>query len=370
MKPTLHVVALPHTATTAVFSSCAYTQKIRKFVPIMRAQGYRVILYGSELTDVEADEHVTITTEEERAARFGPGFDTVLTPLKWESHEPYWATANAAAAHAIAERCDRRDLLCLIAGWAQQPISLALPFLTAAEWGVGYEGVLPNSHRAFESAAWKHYVYGKQGETNGRWYDAVIPNFFDPADFPRLGRGDGGYLLYLGRLVHRKGVEVAWQIAQRCGRKLIVAGPGAIASGSGYVRSPEVTLRGPRSQLEYVGEVGIEERAELLEHAAALLAATLYVEPFGGVAVEAMLAGTPAVTSDFGAFTETVEEGVTGYRFRTLAEGAEAVERAVTLNRHLIRRRALARFSMDAVGPMFDRWFGELDGLWEGGWDA
>lgn len=370
MRPALHVVALPHTQTTARFSSCAYTQKIRRFVPMMRARGYRVVLYGSEVSDVEPDEHVVITPEDERAARFGEGFDTVLTPLDWSPTTSYWASANGRAAGEIAERCDPRDLLCLIAGWAQQPISAALPFLTVAEWGVGYEGVLPNSHRAFESAAWKHYVYGKQGEVNGRWYDAVIPNFFDPNDFPRLGRGDGEYLLYLGRLVHRKGVEVAWEIARRAGLKLVIAGPGAVSHGAGYVHSPEVSIRGARGDVEYVGEVGIAERAELLEHAVALLAPTLYVEPFGGAAVEAMLAGTPAITSDFGAFTETVEDGVTGYRFRTLAEGVAAVERARTLNRHLIRRRALSRFSVDVVGDQFDAWFGELDGLWDGGWDA
>lgn len=369
-KPTLHIVALPHTQTTAAFSSCAYTQKVVKACRMMRQQGYRVVLYGSEVNEVECDDHVVIVEEERRREWFGDGFDTVLTPLRWEQAEPYWRHANVNAVRALLERAHERDLLCLTTGWPQAPISQALPFLTVAEWAVGYEGVLPKSHRAFESQAWMHYVYGKGGEANGRWYDAVIPNFFDPADFPRLGRGTGGYLLYLGRLVQRKGVEVAWQIAQRTGRKLIVAGPGAVSSGYGFIRSPEVKLQGDPQLLEYVGEVGIEERAELLEHAVALLAPTLYLEPFGGVAVEAMLAGTPAITSDFGAFTETVEQGVTGYRFRTLAEGSAAVERAATLNRHVIRQRALSRFSLDAVGPMFDRWFTSLDGLWEGGWDA
>jgi len=367
MKQTLHVVALPHTQTTAAFSSCAYTQKVVKFTRMMRQQGYRVILYGPEVNDAECDEHVVIVDEERRRGWFGEGFDTVLTPLDWDQAKPYWRHANVNAVRALLDRAEERDLLCLTTGWPQAPIANALPRLTVAEWAVGYEGVLPNSFRAFESSAWMHHVYGLQQQRYGRWYDTVIPNFFDRRDF-RLGAGGGGYLLYLGRLVERKGPHVALQIAERLGKRLVVAGPGAVEWKPGRIVAPGLVLESPL--LDYVGEVGPADRRELLAGAEALLAPTLYLEPFGGVAVEAMLAGTPAVTSDFGAFVETVENGVTGYRFRTLAEGCELVEQAAALNRRTIRRRALARFSLEAVGPLFDRWFTRLDGLWDGGWDA
>lgn len=366
-KPTLHLVALPHTQTTAAFSSCAYTQKVVKACRMMRAQGYRVILYGSEINDAECDEHVVIVDEERRRGWFGEGFDTVLTPLEWDQAKPYWRHANANAVRGLLENAEERDLLCLTTGWPQAPIAAALPFLTVAEVGVGYEGVLPQSKRAFESSAWMHHVYGLGRERLGRWYDTVIPNFFDRRDF-RQGAGDGGYLLFLGRLVQRKGPHVALQIAERLGMRLVVAGPGALEHSAGYIRAPELELASPF--VEYVGEVEPAERRELLAGAEALIAPTLYIEPFCGVAVEAMLSGTPAVTPDYGAFRETVEHGRTGYRFSTLEEGVKATIAAGKLNRRAIRRRALERFSLEAVGPMFDSWFQRLDGLWEGGWDA
>lgn len=370
-KPTLHLIALPHTQTTAAFSSCAYTQKVVKFSRMMRQQGYRVVLYGSEINEAECDDHVVIVEEHKRQEWFGVRpFDTVLTPLEWDQAKPYWRHANTNAVRGLLDRAHERDLLCLTTGWPQAPITNALTDLTVAEWAVGYEGVLPRSMRAFESSAWMHHVYGLRAERHGRFYDAVIPNFFDPDDFPRLGDGAGEYLLYLGRLVHRKGVAVAWQIAQRTGRKLIVAGPGALEHRPGYIRAPELEIQGDPDLLEYVGEVGPAARAELLEHAHALLAPTLYLEPFGGVAVEAMLAGTPAITSDFGAFRETITHGTTGFRFRTLADAVEAVAAVDELDRAAIRESALARFSLEAVGPIFDRWLTDLADLWEGGWDA
>jgi len=57
-----------------------------------------------------------------------------------------------------------------------------------------------------------------------------------------------------------------------------------------------------------MGSVGVEERANLLANAQVTLVPTTYLEPFGGVVIESMLAGTPVVTTDFGAFPELVTE--------------------------------------------------------------
>ena len=247
-----------------------------------------------------------------------------------------------------------RDILCLITS-TQGPIADAIAGpkwnnVITVEWGVGYEGVDDRSHRAFESYAWMHHVYGLRRVVNGLAYDQVIPNFFDASQFSVPKKPKGDYLLYLGRVILRKGPHIAAEIANRLGMPLIVAGPGAEFVTEGQIIGADnVDIKG---DVHYVGAVGYEQRNELMGNAAAVLLPTLYIEPFGGVAVEAMLAGAPVVASDWGSFTEIVTPDV-GRRFRTLAQGAEAVQEVQALDRKKIRQSAKARFSQEAVGPQF-----------------
>lgn len=367
MTRTVHLVGLPHTETIPDFATCAYTQKVGKLAKMLTEAGTRVILYAGEQNSYPCAEHVTLVTRKEQKAWFGkPDLnDLERGGFDWEQESPWWKAMNGRAAAAILSRANQQDLVLLSAGWSQKPIADALASMLCVELGVGYQGFF--THAAFESEAWRHHAYGLKGVTDGRWFDTVIPNFFDSEDFPHLNDGDGDYLLYVGRLVARKGVQVAARIADEVGMRLVVAGPGGKWK-KGKIVCPELTISG--SRLEYVGPVGPAARAKLMAGARALLAPTQYIEPFGGVAVEAMMCGTPAITTDFGAFTETVQEGVSGFRFHTLAEGCEAVERAAMLAPKGIRNYAHRRYSLQSIAPLYERWFQRLDTLWGDGWDT
>ena len=344
---TLHLVGFPHHRPDGSFPSCAYVEKTRKLrlAPLED----QLILYGAEGADV------ALLDEDDRLSLFGP--DDASKPPEWPD-TAQWNLFNTRAVEAIRERAQPDDLLLLAGGYSQKPVADALPHLTACEPGVGYKGTCTGL-RAFESHAWRHHIYGRQNTQDGCWMDAVIPNYFDPADFPFVNDGTGDYLLFLGRVVLRKGPHVAARIAQELGMKLVVAGPRPDPTSADHVE-----LEG---DVDYVGPVGSSERAKLLAGAAALLAPTLYIEPFGGVAVEAMLAGTPAVTSNFGAFTETVPDE---YRFHTLQEGIDCVRRAFDTDHEQLRADVIARYSLDAVAPLYDRWFRRLRSLRGDGWYA
>jgi glycosyltransferase involved in cell wall biosynthesis len=363
---TLHVVGLPWTATTDEYLTCAYTQKLIKFCRMHSDRD--VILYATEENDAPCSEHVALLSEAERAGYFGEwGSEALLQRVIWDNTQEPWVKFNERAIEAILARGEREDLVLLVGGNCQQPIAAAVSAeLLAVEPFVGYEGIF--THAAFESHAWRSHVYGLMGLRNGRWYDATIPNYFDLAEFD-VEPEHGDYLLFVGRMVERKGPHIAAQIAEAAGLPLKVAGPGALEWTDTRIRTAEVTLESSAG-LEYVGEVGVEERAELMAGAAVLLAPTMYIEPFGGVTVEAMLSGTPVVATDWGSFTEIIEQGVNGYRFRTLAEGVESVYAAAELDPGAIQSLARDRYSLAAIRPLYDRWFAQLGGLWGEGWPA
>jgi len=378
-----HVAALPHTHVTDAFSACAFTMKVKNFCRMMIERGHEVALYAGEQNVAPVTEHVVCIDEAYRAAHVGAGH---YTEAPWEPMSPAWTIFLANAIDGIRARAGQRDFICLIGGYAQKAISDAFPAHLCVEIGVGYGGCfLP--FKVFESYAWMHTVYGARSMNNpcaadGTWFDAVIPGYLDPTEFPdssqiyRDTRFDGcgpgvtgtypagrepvpspprlereGYFLFIGRLIDRKGYATAQEVCQRLGKRLILAGPG---EQHGYG--------------EFVGVVGPEERGRLMAGATAVFAPTVYVEPFGNVAIEAMACGTPVITTDWGAFTETNIHGVTGYRCRSLAEFMDAAQKVGELDRRTIRQHAVDHYSLDVIGAQYERYFERLSTLWGEGW--
>jgi len=364
----LHLIALPHTRVSEEFVGCAYTSKALKFCRMMRDR-HDVVLYAPEGSTRETFETVDVIDDAHRIDTFGAD-DPGRLPA-WPTHEQA-EEFNVAAAIALSQRWEPGDLVLLTGGATHSRVKELGPEQAVyCEPGVGYEGILTD-FCAFESHAWRHFVYGRRGIENGRWFDTVIPNYFDRREFEPVENPTRDYLAYLGRLIPRKGVTVAVEIAKAAGLPLWIAGAGEGADEGGAGRvvvnvgtPEEMVLQG---DIRVLGPVDAEARRVFLGNARALLCPTSYIEPFGGVAVEAMLMGTPAISTDWGAFTETIWPGLTGFRFTTLREGVDAVRRTGDLKAEMIRNMALNRYSLEAVRPRFESWFDRLGTLKGGGW--
>jgi glycosyltransferase involved in cell wall biosynthesis len=360
-----HVVSLPHTQVTKEYLPCAYTQKIRNFCIMMKSLGHEVILYASEDTDIEVDELVTCITKEEQQKHFGHNdWKKDFFDISWDSNLPYWQIMNNRAALEIKKRAAKKDFVALIGGYCQKPIADQMPEMMSVEIGIGYKGVF-SPYKVFESYAWMHYVYGLQKFEVGQAYDSVIPNYFDPNDFP-FSEEKEDYFLFIGRMITRKGAHIAAEATGRMGMKLKMAGQGVLSRDNGILKSPELELSG--DHLEHVGTVGVKERGELMSKAKAVFVLTQYIGPFEGVAVEAMMSGTPIITTDWGCFTEYNIDGVTGFRTRTLAEIMEAMKNVDKLDYAKIREYAINNFSMDRVKYQYQAYFEQLYELWKDGW--
>jgi glycosyltransferase involved in cell wall biosynthesis len=346
-----HVTALPHTQTTEEYLSCAYTAKVINFCRMMMGLGHEVFLYSGEQNDAPCTEHVVCVRERDRAAHVG---DLHFTSASFDYNLPFWRNANALAAEQIRIRSEPQDFICVIGGYAQKQIADALPALMTVEFGVGYGGTFTQK-RVFESYAWMHLVYGAQSmnrphDIDGNWWDTVIPGYLDPAMFPFEEEKDD-YFLFIGRLVDRKGFRIAADVCFDLGARLVVAGQGE-----------------PPLGCEYAGIVGPKERGILMSKAKAVFVPTQYIEPFGNVNVEAQACGTPVITTDWGAFTETVVQGVTGYRCRTFGEFKAAAQNVGNLDPKTIRDRAVSLYSMDTIAKMYEEYFTRLLLLWGDGW--
>jgi glycosyltransferase involved in cell wall biosynthesis len=192
----------------------------------------------------------------------------------------------------------------------------------------------------------------------------VIANSFDAEDFP-LGPG-GDYALFVGRLIRRKGLEIAVETTRALGVELVIAGQGVVDSGPGWLQG--IDYRVEADHVRHVGVVGPEERARLMGGAAFVMTPSIYLEPFCGVAVEAMMCGTPVVASDWGAFTETIQQDATGFRCRVLSEFVAAGKMADRLDRQAIHDYAHSRYSTDVVRHQYDHYLQRLATLRGKGW--
>jgi glycosyltransferase involved in cell wall biosynthesis len=349
-KLTFHVVALPHTQVTQDFFSCAYTAKVHGFVRMMRSLGHDVFLYAGEKTTSDPTELITCLSEEDRLTAVGTNH---YTSASFDINLPHWKTFNANAIQEIGKRIEKKDFICLIGGLAQKPIADAFPQHLSVEWGIGYSGTF-SKYRVFESNTWRSAVYAQHrnaADIDINFFDTVINGYYDVENFPmQLEKKD--YFVYLGRMTQRKGVDIASQVCEKIGAKLIMAGSGSYIPKYG----------------EYIGEVNAQERKELLGGAIAAFSPTLYHEPFCNSHIEAMACGTPVITTDLGIFTESVENGFNGFRCNTFAEFIKAAEDVTSLDPRDIATDAYINYSMDVIRYKYDKYFNRLLTLWDKGW--
>ncbi len=177
-------------------------------------------------------------------------------------------------------------------------------------------------------------------------------------DGPAEERRDGRpRLLYVGRLVQRKGVgNVISALPAMPGVELVVAGGPA---RSRLQANPEAARlidlaaeHGVQDRIEMRGRVDREQLPALIRSADAVVSVPWY-EPFGIVPLEAMACGVPVIASAVGGMIDTVVDGRTGVHVpprdpERLAEAASA------LLADEERRRAFGAAGVRRVRRLYD----------------
>jgi glycosyltransferase involved in cell wall biosynthesis len=354
-----HVPGIAHTVAHAAYNSnCAFTGKIIRMCQMLKAAGHTVFMYGSDRDFVICDEHVVCIKAIEQMKAFpAHNWRTDGFPQNWgaEKGNPHNLAMlfNRRVSKAIAKRKRPGDfLLCHFGSHAG--IAEHHPDLLVVEAGIGYPGPYFAPFKVFESYSILHAYLGMQNvqyaNLNSAWYDVVIPNYYDPDDFTFSAEKDD-YLLHFG-CREGKGTHIARQIAEATKHELVCVGAGGLPTDRGVV--------------------GVSDRRELLSRARAVLAPSLFLEPFCGVQAEAFLSGTPVISTDWGAFTEHNHNDETGYRCRTFKDFCEAVEKVGKLSPKVIYYAHGQQFTMGAVWPRYAKYFDNIVNLTNGsgGWYA
>jgi glycosyltransferase involved in cell wall biosynthesis len=299
-----------------------------------------------------------VTTDADLKASYGEHDWKKMGWPPFQQSDPVYAIFYKNAIAAIKERQKPGDMLLCSFGNLHQPVADAIPTLTAVEPGIGYPSEPFAKYRVFESYAVLHAYQGQkaiENASNSFWYDAVIPNSFDLKQF-KFQQKKEDYFLFLGRINGGKGAHIVRQLADATNSNIVVAGAGDYSFFKGCKHAV------------MAGVVGPELRQQLLSKAKAVLCPSTFLEPFCGVQIEAMLSGTPVISSDWGAFAEYNIHGQTGYRCRTFEHFIWAAKNIEKIYPDSCRAWGV-NFSLEKIAPRYTEYLTSVQDVISGkGW--
>jgi glycosyltransferase involved in cell wall biosynthesis len=163
-----------------------------------------------------------------------------------------------------------------------------------------------------------------------------VVNGIDPSEFI-YSESKGGYFLFVACLdrAEQKGLDIAISLARKTGFKLVVAGSAASEEANTSIRE-----KYSHSDIELAGEIQGNRKAELFAGARALLFPTQLNEAFGAVMAEALMSGTPVISSNRGACREIISSDV-GFVCETEQDYMEATDRLHQIKPVDCREKAL-----------------------------
>jgi glycosyltransferase involved in cell wall biosynthesis len=164
-----------------------------------------------------------------------------------------------------------------------------------------------------------------------------------PLELYQYKQSQRDYLVFLGRISLEKRVDRAIEIAKRAKMKLKIAAK-VDAVDRAYMDT-EIRPLLDHPLVEFIGEIGDKEKADLLGNAYALLFPIDWVEPFGLVMIEAMACGTPVIAFRRGSVSEVIDDNVTGFVVESIDDSLHALDKIEHFDRSRCRSVFEKRFS-------------------------
>ncbi len=240
------------------------------------------------------------------------------------------------------------------------PSSIALAQLAQKPVVVTLHGPIDEAHKViFEVFHKPHLVTISQSQAKpapNLHYAGNVYNGLSMASYPFSAKDDG-YLLYVGRISHEKGIHHAIETAQALHLPFIIAAKLDDTDRPYFEKYIKPHLN---DQIRWIGEVDETQRNELMSKAKCFLHPVTWPEPFGLTLIESMACGCPVVAFNQGSIPEVIQHGKTGFVTENVEEMINAVQQIGTIDRQYCRTYSLKNFSAKRMADGYEKIYQDM----------
>lgn len=243
----------------------------------------------------------------------------------------------------------------------------ALPFAFMSETPTVYtlhDPIYPWMIEAFKLFSTKNQYFTTLSNAQRKFapglnYAATIHNGVDLKLFP-FSANPKGQFLFLGRILPKKGVDIAVKIARLINKDLVIVG--SLNGEEFFRRKIRPYLN---KKIRYVGWVAREKTYQYYGQAKALLSPIQWDEPFGLTFIEAMACGTPVIAFKRGAASEVIKNEKTGFLIDSVDKNGkinikgfvEAIKKVDQIDRGECRRWVEKQYTIEKMINEYEKVF-------------
>lgn len=262
-----------------------------------------------------------------------------------------WLAYHVMQMDMVAELAPSFDVIHFHTDYLHFPIlkRLSTPHVTTLHGRLDLPELLP-LYRHFNNVPFISISDNQRLPVSWANWQATVHHGLPPDLYP-FEREAGDYFVFIGRISPEKRVDRAIDIALQCNTPLYIGAKIDEADKPYFNACIKPLLR--NSLVRYVGEVGEQQKRELLGHARALLFPIDWPEPFGLVMIEAFSCGTPVIAYPHGSVPEIMEDSVTGFVVSSQEEAVRAARKIHTIDRKGCREVFERRFTVERMAANY-----------------
>jgi glycosyltransferase involved in cell wall biosynthesis len=330
--------------------------KIAQIAPLLESvppKGYggteRVVSYLTEAL-VELGHAVTLfaSGDSRTRARLVP---VVPRSLRLDPRHPDWLAWHTVMLDQVFASAAEFDVMHFHVDFLHYPLvrQCATPCLTTLHGRLDLPDLAP-LHRHFREQPLVSISQAQRKPlAESRWIATVHHGL--PEALYRFQAVPSDYFAFVGRISPEKRVDRAIEIAQATGTPLHIAAKVDRVDRAYFERDIRPLLDDPL--VEFVGEIGQDEKSDFIGRAKALLFPIDWPEPFGLVMIEALACGTPVIAYRCGSVPEILEHGVTGFIVDDMQQAVEAARQIDRIDRAACRRTFERRFTARRMAQQY-----------------